>query len=178
MGTSEFEEAYEDEDEASRFQKEEENLGAAILEATIRDLKPKPSATVKEKGTIRAAVKLMLEQKLGAILVERKGTPVGIFTERDLMRRVVAAGIDLDREIEEVMTPEPETLSLDDGVAFALNRMVVGGYRNVPILDENGAFVGILSQREVVHYIVSVLPSHVINLPPLPDLEARDKYGG
>ena len=176
MGTSEFEEAYED--EASRFQKEEESLGAAILEATIHDLEPKPAATLRETGTIRAAVQLMLDQKLGAILVERDGTPVGIFTERDLMRRVVAAGIDLDREIEEVMTPDPETLSLDDGVAFALNRMVVGGYRNVPIVDENGALVGILSQREVVHYIVSVLPSHVINLPPIPDLEARSEDGG
>jgi CBS domain-containing protein len=76
------------------------------------------------------------------------------------------------------MTPDPETLKLDDGVAFALNRMVVGGFRNVPIVDENGALVAILSQREVVDYIVSLLPSHVINLPPLPDLEARSEDGG
>jgi len=176
MGTSEFEEAYED--GPGRFEKEEESLGAAILDATIRDLEPKPAAMLKEMGTIRAAVQLMLDQKLGAILVERDGKPVGIFTERDLMRRVVAAGIGLDRAIEEVMTPDPETLGLDDGVAFALNRMVVGGYRNVPIVDENSELVGILSQREVVHYIVSVLPSHVINLPPVPDLEARSEDGG
>jgi len=177
MGTSEFDEAYEDE-EPGRLEKEEESLGAAILEATIRELKPKPAATLQEMGTIRAAVQLMLDEKLNAILVERDGKPVGIFTERDLMRRVVAAGIDLDRAIEEVMTPDPETLSLDDGIAFALNRMVVGGYRNVPIVDENDALVGVLSQREVVHYIVSVLPSHVINLPPVPDLEARSEDGG
>ncbi len=141
-------------------------------------MKPKPAATLQEMGTIRAAVQLMLDEKLNAILVERDGKPVGIFTERDLMRRVVAAGIDLDRAIEEVMTPDPETLGLDDGIAFALNRMVVGGYRNVPVVDENGALVGVLSQREVVHYIVSVLPSHVINLPPVPDLEARSEDGG
>jgi CBS domain-containing protein len=176
MGTSEFDEAYED--EPGPYEREEESLGQAILEATIRDLKPKPAATLREMGTIRAAVQLMLDGKLGAVLVEREGRVVGIFTERDLMRRVVAAGIALDRSIEEVMTPDPETLKLDDGVAFALNRMVVGGFRNVPIVDENGALVAILSQREVVDYIVSLLPSHVINLPPLPDLEARAEDGG
>ncbi|MGD8897637.1 MAG: CBS domain-containing protein, partial [Acidobacteriota bacterium] len=132
MGTSEFDEAYED--EPGRHEREEGSLGQAILEATIEDLEPKPAATLREMGTIRAAVHLMLEQKLGAVLVERDGQTVGIFTERDLMRRVVAAGIDLDRAIEEVMTPEPETLRLDDRVAFALNRMAVGGFRNVPIV--------------------------------------------
>ena len=176
MGTSEFEEAYED--ESTRFHKEEESLGASILDATIRDLEPKPAAVLKETGAIRAAVDLMLNKKLNAIVVERDGRPVGIFTERDLMLRVVAAGIDLDRAIEEVMTPEPETLGLDDGIPFALNRMVVGGFRHVPIVDENETLVGVLSQREVVHYIVSVLPSHVINLPPVPDLEARSEDGG
>ena len=104
MGTSEFDEAYED--EPGQYEREEESLGQAILEADISDLKPKPAATLREMGTIRAAVQLMLEQRLGAVLVERDGRAVGIFTERDLMRRVVAAGIGLDRAIEEVMTPD------------------------------------------------------------------------
>jgi CBS domain-containing protein len=176
MGRSEFDEAYED--EPGHYEREEETLGEAILDATIQDLKPKPAGTLREMATIRAAVQLMLEERIGAIIVERDGKPVGIFTERDLVRRVVAAGIGLDRSLEEVMTPEPETLGLDDGIAYALNRMSVGGFRNVPIVDENGALVGIVSQREVVDYIVSLLPKHVINLPPLPDLEAHAKDGG
>lgn len=176
MGTSEFDEAYAD--EPDRHEREKESLGQAILTATIRDLEPKPAGTLGEMATIRAAVELMLEQKLGAIIVERDGEPVGIFTERDLMRRVVAAGIDLDRALEEVMTPDPETLRLEDGIPYALNRMTVGGFRNVPIVDDEGSLVGIVSQREVVDYIVSLLPSHVINLPPVPDLEARHKHGG
>jgi CBS domain-containing protein len=112
------------------------------------------------------------------VLVERDGKAVGIFTERDILRRVIRTGIDLERPVEEVMTPDPETLSLDDGIAFALNRMAVGGYRNLPIVDESGKPLSVLSQREVVGYIVSVLPARVLNLPPVPNLEARSTDGG
>jgi CBS domain-containing protein len=176
MGASEFDEAYED--EPNKYEIEEQELGAAILEATVRDLSPPPAVTVREATTIGAALKLMLEHRLGAVLVEREGRPVGIFTERDVMRRVVAAGIGHDRPIEDVMTPDPETLGLDDGIAFALNRMTIGGYRNVPIVDAAGQAVGVLSQRDMVEYIVSLLPTRVINLPPIPDLEARSSDGG
>jgi CBS domain-containing protein len=176
MGASEFDEAYED--EPNKYEIEEQELGAAILEATIRDLSPPPVVKVREATTIGATLQLMLDRRLGAVLVEREGRPVGIFTERDVLRRVVATGIGHDRPVGDVMTPDPETLGLDDGIAFALNRMSVGGYRNVPIVDEAGQAVGILSQRDMVEYIVSLLPTRVINLPPVPDLEARSTDGG
>jgi CBS domain-containing protein len=76
------------------------------------------------------------------------------------------------------MTPDPETLSVDDGIAFALNRMTVGGFRNVPIVDDAGAPLAILSQRDVVAYIVSLLPRRILNLPPEPRLEAHSPDGG
>jgi hypothetical protein len=56
--------------------------------------------------------------------------------------------------------------------------MTVGGFRNVPILDESGAPLAILSQREVVAYIVSLLPRRILNLPPEPRLEAHSADGG
>jgi CBS domain-containing protein len=176
MGISEFDEAYED--EPNEYEREEQRLGQAILDATIRDLEPRRAATVSETAPIRVAIEVMLERNLGAVLVEREGRPVGIFTERDVIRRVVGAGIDLERPVEEVMTPDPETLSLDDGIAFALNRMAVGGYRNVPIVDDAGRPLALLSQREVVAYLVALLPARVINLPPVPRLEARSADGG
>jgi CBS domain-containing protein len=133
---------------------------------------------VKETASIKQAIQVMLDRNVGAVLVEREGKPVGIFTERDVLRRVIRTGIDQERPVEEVMTPDPETLSLDDGIAFALNRMAVGGYRNIPIVDEAGKPLSVLSQREVVGYIVSVLPARVLNLPPVPNLEARSPDGG
>jgi CBS domain-containing protein len=176
MGPSEFDEAYED--DPGHFEREEADLGQGILEATIRDLEPRPAVTVRENATIRSAIELMLERKIGAVVVEREGRAIGIFTERDVMRRVVANLTSLDREVSEVMTPDPETLGLDDGIAFALNRMSVGGYRHVPILDDEGRPAAVLSLRDVVNYIVSLLPTRVINIPPVPRLEARSEDGG
>jgi CBS domain-containing protein len=176
MGMSEFDDAYED--EPNEYELEEQQLGEAILGATIRELEPRPAAMVKETASIKQAIQVMLDRNLGAVLVEREGKAVGIFTERDILRRVIRTGIDLERPVEEVMTPDPETLSLNDGIAFALNRMAVGGFRNIPIVDETGKPLTVLSQREVVGYIVSVLPARVLNLPPVPNLEARSTDGG
>jgi CBS domain-containing protein len=177
MGMSEFDDAYDD--EPNEYELEERQLGEAILGAAIHDLEPRPAAMVKETTSIKQAIHVMLERNLGAVVVERDGKPVGIFTERDVLRRVIRTGIDQERPVEEVMTPDPESLSPEDSIAFALNRMVVGGYRNIPIVDEKGGKpLALLSQREVVAYIVSVLPARVLNLPPLPNLEARSTDGG
>jgi CBS domain-containing protein len=176
MGMSEFDDAYED--EPNEYELEEQQLGEAILGATIRDLEPRAAAMVKESTSIKEAIQLMLERNLAAVLVERDGNPVGIFTERDVLRRVIRTGIDQERPVEEVMTPDPEFLSPEDSIAFALNRMVVGGYRNIPIRGGQDKPPALLSQLEVVAYIVSVLPARVLNLPPLPNLEARSTDGG
>jgi len=177
MGISEFEEAYEEDDPGQRTG-EEQRLGEAILNAPIRALDPSPAAQLPETATIREAIGLMLERGIGAVLVVRDARVVGIFTERDVLRRVAVSGIDPTRPVKDVMTPDPEALSLDDGIAFALNRMIVGGFRNVPIVDESGAPLAVLSQREVVAYIVSLLPRRVLNLPPEPRLEAHSQDGG
>jgi CBS domain-containing protein len=176
MGASEFDEAYEDEIGAS--EREALRVGGAILAAPIRALEPRPAVMVPETATIRKAIQLMLDRDIGAVLVVREGRAAGIFTERDVLRRVAMSGIDQSRPVGEVMTPDPEVLGLDDSIAFVLNRMIVGGYRHVPVVDESGAPLAVLSQREVVGYIVSLLPARVLNLPPEPRLEARSTDGG
>ena len=177
MENSEFADAY-DEDEPADRREEEQRLAGAILNAPIRALEPRPAAQVGENATIRDTIRLMLEQGIAAVLVVRDGRIVGIFTERDVLRRVAVSDIDPARPVKDVMTPDPEALRLDDGIAFALNRMVVGGFRNVPIVDDGGAPLAILSQREVVAYLVSLLPRRILNLPPEPGLEAHSADGG
>jgi CBS domain-containing protein len=180
MGSSEFEDGFEDTvTRREREMSEEQKLGEAILHAHLGELEPKPAISVDESASIHDAIQSMLEHQIGAVLVVRGGRAVGIFTERDVLRRVADTGMDRGRPVTEVMTPNPETLSLDAGIAFALNRMIVRGYRHVPIVDKDGRPVAVLSVREVVAYIVSLLPARVLNLPPEPDLAiARSPDGG
>jgi CBS domain-containing protein len=176
MGQSEFDEAYED--DPSGFEREERELGERILSVTIRALDPQPAVRVPASAPIREAIRVMLERQIGAVLVERAGRVVGIFTERDVLRRVAQPQLDQGRPVAEAMTADPETLRLDDGIAFALNRMILRGFRHVPVLDSEGNAVAVVSQREVVAYIVSLLPTRVLNIPPEPTLEARSADGG
>ena len=176
MGSSEFDEAYEDDD--SSRENEERRLGEAILNASIRDLGPRPALTLPDSAPLRDAVRLMRDQRIGAVLVTRDERPVGIFTERDILRRVVLTAIPADTPLRDVMTGEPETLGIDDNVGFALNRMILGGFRHIPVTDDSGRAVGVLSQREIVAFLVSLLPHRILNLPPEPHLQARSEDGG
>lgn len=176
MGLSEFDDGYED--DPVRVEREEQGLGERILNAPIRALDPQPAVKIPASAAIREAIRTMLEREIGAVLVERDGRVVGIFTERDALRRVAQPELDQGRSVAEVMTPDPETLRLDDGIAFALNRMIHRGFRHVPVLDAEGNTVAVISQREVVAYIVSLLPTRILNLPPEPTLEARSTDGG
>jgi CBS domain-containing protein len=176
MGISEFDDAYDD--DTTPREREEQRLGEAILCAPIRALDPHAAVTIPASTPIREAIDLMLERRIGAVLVIRDGRAVGIFTERDVLRRVATTGIDQGLPVGDVMTEEPEALGLDDGIAFALNRMIVGGYRHIPIVDDDGAPLAVLSVREVVAFIVSMLPSRVLNLPPEPRHEVRTPDGG
>lgn len=177
MDESDLDEAYAE--DADAHVDEARRLGEAVLGATIETLEPQPAVSVPARASVREAIEAMLDRGIGAVLVlDERGRVQGIFTERDVMRRVALSGAALDRPVAELMTPSPECLGLQDGVVFALNRMIVGGFRHVPIVDDADAPVAVLSLREVVAFIVSLLPARALNLPPEPRLEARSTDGG
>ena len=173
---SEFDEAWDD--DFSATEREELELGQFILNAPIREMEPPAAVLVPETASIESVIHVMLDKGLGAVLVQREGRTVGIFTERDVLRRVVSLAVSRERPVSEVMTPDPESLGPEDGIAFALNRMVVGGFRHILIVDDKGGQPALLSQRDVVAFVVRRIPKRVLNLPPEPHLEARNTDGG
>jgi CBS domain-containing protein len=99
--------------------------------------------------TVRAAARYMAERHIGAVLVGQDGKLQGIFTERDLLMRVVARDRDPDSTaLGEVMTADPDTVGPNDLASLALERMRTSGYRHVPVV-QNGAVVGIVSLRDL-----------------------------
>lgn len=99
--------------------------------------------------TVREAARNMAERHIGAVLTGSGGRLEGIFTERDLLIRMVAKGLDPDRTtLDQVMTPDPDTVGPDDRGIDALERMRTSGYRHVPVVDD-GDVVGIVSLRDL-----------------------------
>jgi CBS domain-containing protein len=94
---------------------------------------------------------------------------LGIFTERDVLLRVAGAGLDTRRTVvSSVMTPDPETLTMRDELAWVLNLMAVGGFRHVPIVDDAGKPIAIVSMQHIVERLVECFPKAVLTLPPRP----------
>ncbi len=95
------------------------------------------------------AVRYMSERHIGAVLVGENDRLTGIFTERDLLTRVVAAKRDpAATRLGEVMTRDPDTLETGDVAFDALERMNACGYRHLPVVSE-GRVVGIVSIRDL-----------------------------
>jgi CBS domain-containing protein len=103
-----------------------------------------PSASAFE------AARIMTEHGVGALPVVRAGKLIGIFSERDLMTRVVAEGRNPGTtKVSEVMTPKPKTVRPDETVENCLAVMQELGFRHMPICEEDD-FHGIVSMRDLV----------------------------
>lgn len=152
------------------LEEREHGAGRALDSRTIREpirrLNPRSPLGVAPSASLREAVWMMREHHTGCVLVIEGERLVGILTERDLLLKVETA--DLERPVSEFMTADPETLRPEDPIVWALNRMSVGGYRHVPLVDRGGRPVGVVSVKDIVHYIVAFFPNEVLTLPPDP----------
>jgi len=100
-------------------------------------------------STVKAAVDEMAEHRCGSIVVLEGEAVVGIFTERDLMLRVVHQGLDpATTKMAEVMTKTPDTIAADAPVADAIRAMDEFSYRYLPVLDD-GRCIGVISTRHL-----------------------------
>jgi CBS domain-containing protein len=154
-------------------------LGAAILHQPIHELATlRPAISVAPTASVRQAIERMQQGRAGCVLVEDKGVLTGIFTERDVLTKIVGTSLDLDRTtVETVMTRNPESLGPDDRVSYALNKMSIGGFRHIPLVDDDGHPVGVVSMRNVVDYMVELFRNQVLNLPPSPHNISRAREG-
>jgi CBS domain-containing protein len=159
MNLSEFDDAYDD----------VERVRGAVLETPVSELMARNPLVVDADATVVTAVNAMNEHHTGCVLVQRDNKLVGIFTERDALRKVIFREGNENWKVEAVMTPKPKTLRPSASVAFALNKMSVDGYRHIPIVDHDGKAVGVLSVKDIVNFVVDFFPESVLALPPDPD---------
>src|SRR5258705_3085656 len=105
---------------------------------------------VSPQQPVMDAVAVMAARRVGAVPVVEQGRLVGIFSERDLLRRVVAVGRSAEKtQLGEVMTPDPVTAGPGDERAFAMLKMEQIGWRHLPIVQHR-ALVDMLSIRDLL----------------------------
>jgi CBS domain-containing protein len=106
--------------------------------------------TANAEITVSAAAQLMQQHHIGAVLICEGERLAGIFTERDALFRVIAAGRDpASTRVAEVMTRDPRTITPDRPFGHALHLMYEGEFRHVPVV-QNGKPVGMVSSRDAL----------------------------
>jgi CBS domain-containing protein len=133
----------------------------SLMEDSVSVLGPKPPVTVPPEATVAQAMQVMLTQNLGAVLVvDGDGKLKGIFSERDLLKRVAGLFDDFAAlPVARFMTADPETVTPTDRLNFALHKMDVGGYRHLPVLAE-GKPAGVVSVRDMLRHITRLCKEH------------------
>ena len=144
---------------------------------SVSRLEPTPPRSVEKTQPVQDAVDLMRRDRVGCVLVCQNGLLVGVFSERDLLCRVLGCNKPLTTLIQEVMTSTPVSVMPGDSIRTAIKRMQLGGYRHLPVVNENQQPVGILSVKRIVHYLVEHFPAAVYNLPPDPGGIIREREG-
>lgn len=153
------------------------SISAKLSELKIRHLSLREPAMVERHASIHDAVEAMKTHSLGCALVCDGGKLIGLFTERDLLNKVIGEPVEYDHSIEKVMTANPAKLSLDDSVIEVMRLMEEGDYRNIPLVDDEGRAAGVVTVRDLVSYFAEHFPKEALNLPPDPSQLMRHAEG-
>jgi CBS domain-containing protein len=125
-----------------------------VIREVLAEKDRQPVVSVSPVTPVRQVARLMSERKIGAILVIQQGRVIGVFTERDLMGRVIAKSLDpATTAVSQVMTPDPLSIGPDTTVQEALALMNDYRLRHLPVV-EGEALVGIVSARDLTRSVV------------------------
>jgi len=165
-----------------RGRSKEPNLAFAVsINEPIEKIFYRDPVIVFPDTKVADAINLFIQKDVGGVLVVEKESNrlIGIFTERDVIRKIMNKGFDFSKEtVNKYMTKNPDALLLSDPITYALNRMSAGGYRHIPLIDENHSPVGLLSVKDVVEHLADYYSNEILNLPPSIHAKQRLQEGG
>jgi CBS domain-containing protein len=119
-------------------------------------VKDRKVCSVEADSSVLEAARLMMEQRIGAVPVMRSGQLVGIFSERDVMNRVVAVGrLPGTTKISEVMTANPKAVDVGESIENCMYLMREFGFRHLPIVDGK-ELKGLVSSRDILLRYISL----------------------
>jgi CBS domain-containing protein len=162
-----------DEDDALRA------WSAQEIQVSLKELM-RPIITIDINSSTNEAIDLLLTNEIGAAPVIENGYLRGIFSERDVLNKILNKQVgDLDHiGVKEFMIADPQTAHPEDSLNTAILHMARGGYRHVPIIDTENRPIGMVSIRDVISYLIEEFPQEVLTLPPKPVRDAMKAREG
>ncbi len=152
---------------------------AVSLEDPVSQLMDEEFSVISEDTSLSEVIRILQDKHLAAVVLEKEGKMTGIFTERDILTKVVGYRLDLDKEpVSKYMTADPDALHPEDSLAFALNKMTSGGFRHIPIIDESNKVLSVISMLAIINHLGHYYFDEVMNLPPKPVRRQEQAEGG
>src|SRR5271156_4879997 len=150
-------------------------LESALANTALSEVVSQPPLMVSASATLADAIRLMQAERRACVLVMDGRRLAGIFTERDILMKVAGRPLDLiHTPVSDSMTPDPFPLPADANVAFALSKMVLEGFRHIPLVDDAGNPTAVVSMRNLIEYLGEIYSRELLTMPPDPS-QARFK---
>ncbi len=123
----------------------------------VREIARGEPLTIGPETSVRDAIARLREGKQGCVVVVDDGRVLGVFTERDVLYHITPdRQRGLERSVAEVMTKDPTVMKADESILVAINEMSVGGFRHIPLVDENNLLRGIMTGRDIIAYVAGI----------------------
>ena len=123
------------------------------------------------------AIEQMKDDEGGCAIICEDRRVVGIFTERDLLTKIIGERVDMSAPVSDWMTPVVATMPPDGTIGDAVRVMNEKGYRNIPVVKD-GQLVGSVSVFDVITYLAESYPKETMNLPPVTGQVMDTQEGG
>ncbi|GAB4135051.1 MAG: hypothetical protein Tsb009_00850 [Planctomycetaceae bacterium] len=146
-----------------------------LTATTVGELTLTECPRLEPTTLVSDAIAAMRQMSHGCAVVCDGTQLVGIFTERDFLKVVAENGLDVP--METVMSTNPQTVSTHQTLFEATAYMDRGGYRRLPVVDENGTPAGILDVKAITHFLVEHFPSAIYNQASHAQLIAKHREG-
>ena len=134
----------------------ESRLEEALAEEKVSAISILPCETVSPTTSVRDAIDKLNSLSISSLIIVDESRVVGIFTERDVLERVAQQFSQVaDSPVSEVMTADPFVVYRNDPVGAAVAATTLAGYRHVPVIDESGNLLGMISPPRVFEFMNS-----------------------
>jgi CBS domain-containing protein len=136
------------------------------LELSLGEMRHQPPLCVSPAARVADVVSEMNRTHATAALVIENNQVLGIFTERDVLTRVLEEGAGLERNVADLMTHSPHVLNESTLLSVALRTLALGGYHHLPVVDQSGYPVALVSLQSIIAFLADQFPNEIMNAPP------------